>query len=191
MKSFIFIITLAMLAGSIFCADHELDKSKTWYLAHNLWYTDPDHIESINRIEGRFLPAGTRIDKLDVIDDISTSNDPEVSFQVRGKYFCVVIDRDDDEDLAMEDLLRRMFTSETFDQLTANLTDTERLNIAQGKVLPGMCKEAVIRTLGFPLDSRFEIPEKNLWKYQWNFSKKVYVIFDAAGLVSKAPKFPE
>ncbi len=190
MKRVFYLIMLTMLTSGLFCTDPELDKSKTWYLAHNLWYTDPEHIESINRIEGRFLPAGTRIDKLDVIDDLSESSKPEVSFQVRGKYFCVIIDRDDD-DLATEDLLHRMFTSHTFDELTAHLTDTERQNIVQGKVLPGMSKEAVIRTLGFPLDSSFEIPEKNLWIYKWDFSKKVYVIFNAAGLVSKAPNFPE
>ncbi len=191
MKKLFFIAILAIISATMFCKDFELDRTKTWYLAHNLWYTDPEHISSLNRIEGRFIPAGTRIDKLDVIDELSSTSNPTVTFQVRGKFFTVIIDRDEDRDLQTEDLLHRMFTSHTYNELTGGLTDAERTNIGQGKVLQGMSKEAVIRTLGYPLNSRFEIPEKNLWIYQWDFSQKVYISFDAAGLVSKTPILPE
>ncbi len=190
MKKFVIAQMILICAMVLIAQGHELDRTKTWYLAHNLWYTDPTHIESVNFISGRFLPAGTMITKLDVIDDLSVSSNPQVSFEVRGKLFTVIIDRDSDKHLQTEDLLHRMFTSNTFEELTGNLTDTERQNILRGSVLPGMSKEAVIRTLGFPPDSRFEVPDKGLWIYKWDFSQKAYVSFGADGRVSKT-HFPQ
>jgi len=67
-KSFAFIILLItyLLNGSCSQRVSFFQPDIQYYLAHNLWYTNPKMIEYINYKTGHMIPAGTPVEILDV-----------------------------------------------------------------------------------------------------------------------------
>jgi hypothetical protein len=71
-----------------------------------------------------------------------------------------------------------MFTTKTFEELTAGMSDREINAIKSGTVVDGMSKEAVLVAYGRPPEHRTPNLERRVWYYWRNKLQSFMICFD-------------
>ena len=147
---------------------------------YHVWYTEPNNISMLNYMEGKFIPAGTVIEPIEiergsydmwgtlsVTDGIIKFRTPADGKEYTMKY---------DEHLTMipiEDFLRQLFTIAPESDVYKNVPQAELADVKAGKLKQKMSKNSVLVLLGPPSKSR--TPEIN--SQSWLYWKNRDVVF--------------
>ena len=174
-------------------ADEILNSGKPVYMAHNLWYEDPDKIEAIN-----FLGFMDRIEVGSEMDyvvlayhrfDIESSH---IRFKVKGDdniyrlFLGVRYHGNRQKGLTHKELLVRTFTTKPLIETTAGLKPEEKENVVNGTIQKGMSKKAVLMSWGYPpLHHTVSLDEKR-WVYLRMRTVSEYIVFDEKDQVLKS-----
>ena len=153
------------------------------YTAYNIWKINRLLLQRcINYKYGyNIIPAGTAVrlakigedrDRRTVIKFVTAKDNHEYNI-----YFV----SDFHPGKTIEDYLGYMFTTKTFEELTAGMTETEIEGIKKGIVLNGMSKEAVLVCYGYPPEHRTQSLDSNVWVYWKNKLTSFDVCFDKDG----------
>ncbi len=148
------------------------------YLSHNLWFGNPEYIESINfKEQAAMLPAGTQVNEASVTIRF-------ISFNVDGisKKFNIFVNQKYQQGslskLNTEKLFNRTFSTSSFEELTAGLKPEEIENIKHGTIQKGMSKQAVIVSWGYPPLHKTPSLDESEWYYWRKRVVKIRVTFD-------------
>ncbi len=163
-------------------ADEILYSGKQVYLAHNLWYENPDKIEAINFKTLPFkIEAGTPVKNVIIT---YYNNDPRIRFKVMGEvasYYILInlrYQKNDIKKLTYKELVARTFTTIPFDEFTSGLKQEEIDNIKHGTIQRGMSKKAVLMSWGYPPLHFTRKLDDSRWTYWKMRVQKEYVDFD-------------
>ncbi len=172
---------LVLFLLSLFCIVLSSDSfaessSKDLYTSYNLWFEKPDSMWSINYKKGALIPAGTKVESVDlgrnkVIFKIS-ENPNKFVINFTPKYH---------PGIDLEQFRDRLFTNKTFDQLVRGFSKKEIEGIKSGEINPGMSKKAVLVAYGYPPEHVTGSLDMNTWTYWVNRFKKTNVDFDKGG----------
>ena len=147
---------------------------------YHIWYTDSENISMLNYMEGKFIPAGTVIEPIEiergsydmwgtlsVTDGIIKFRTPADGKEYTMKY---------DEHLTMlpiDEYLRQLFTVAPESDIYKNVPQAELADVKAGKLKQKMSKNSVLVLLGPPSKSR--TPEMN--SQSWLYWKNRDVVF--------------
>lgn len=151
---------------------------------YHLWYTDNENISALNYMEGKFLPAGTVIEPIEVkrgtYDIWGTVSvvDGSITFRTPadGKEYTINYD----EHLTMlpiEDFLRQLFTVEAADTVYKDVPPADLAKVKAGKIERGMSNNSVLVVLGPPAKSRTTKLTNQSWLYWKNQNVVFRIIF--------------
>ncbi len=162
--------------------DEIMNSGKQVYLAHNLWYEDPEIVEAINFKDLKFkLVAGTAVENL---APMFSNDNMFIRFNVCGEKQILRLcsnfryQMNDLGELTYNELLTRTFTTKSFDELTAGLKSAEIDNILQGTIQRGMSKQALLISWGYPPRHYTKSLSDPQWTYWKKRVQREYVDFD-------------
>lgn len=188
MKTIVKIIAVLTLLLAASCAQTAKDvqhnqavPESQLYTAHNIWKIDKLLLRRcINYKHGdNILSAGTPVRKVKTGED-SRSGQPFISFVTvsdNDKYRIYFVSKWH-PGKTEDDYKKFMFTTQTFDELTAGMTEAEIQSIRQGVVRNGMSKEAVLVSYGRPPEHRTPSLDSNVWIYWRNKLASFQICFD-------------
>lgn len=195
MKPFSTLITVATLLLALGCAETGKDIQKNdkqnevkkeavsqevqQYTAYNIWRLRAYLMRCINYKHGNnIIPAGTKVRDVKIDDDASGKT--RISFVTvhDGRRYGIYFTHRWHPGHTIEDYKNYMFTTKTFDELTAGMTDREINAIKNGIIIDGMSKEAVLVSYGRPAEHRTSSLERNTWYYWMNKFRHIEVCFD-------------
>lgn len=129
------------------------------YTAYNIWYDNPDRVESINYLKGSVLPFGTEV-------EIIEATDKEIKFRTvaDNKMFRILFERRYRMQSA-QDYIRELFTTEDFKTLTEGVSLLNVEKLRRGLIDKGMTKREIRLAYGPPC--KFKTPDESLntWLY--------------------------
>ncbi|MCC6544368.1 MAG: hypothetical protein IT392_07700 [Nitrospirae bacterium] len=166
---------------SLFCIVLSTDSfaespSQELFTSYNLWFEKPDSLWSINYQKGEIIPAGTKINSVNLkrnkVVFTTSDNSTEYVINFTPKYH---------PGITLEQFRDRLFTNKTFDQLVRGFSKKEIEGIRSGQIVPGMSKKAVLVAYGYPPEHVTGSLDMNLWTYWSNRFKKTAVNFDKSG----------
>ena len=195
MYVFLLILTVFCMAS---CAGNEETKETSgtkkvsdtsmikgeFYTSYNLYYEQSDKLWSINYRKGSLLPAGTKVSSIQM--GKARRNVQTLSFQVvdRNQTFTISFQPQFHPGLSLEKFRDRLFSSQTFEQLTKGLKKEEIENIKIGRIGPGMSKKAALVSYGYPPEHATPSTNANTWYYWLNRFHKMTLNFDDKGLTT-------
>ena len=186
MKPFFTPIAIFTLLIALGCAGtgKDIQKEETaetiqQYTAYNIWRLRSWHMRCINYKYGNdFIPAGTKVSDVGItqvasgakrISFVTTHDKRKYGIYFTGRWH---------PGHTIEDCKNYMFTTKTFEELTAGMGDREINAIRNGIIVDGMSKEAVLVAYGRPPEHRTPDLERNIWYYWLNRFKSFGVCFD-------------
>ena len=151
------------------------------YTACNLWYEHPQRMSCINYQVGALIPAGSEVRGVEVRSGRRAS----ITFTVvaSGITHTIQFGAKYHPGKTVEDLRARLFTGKTLDELTAGFTDQEKECVRVGAVAPGISREAVLVTYGYPPEHRTPLLTGATWTYWINRFATRAVTFGQDGKV--------
>ncbi len=190
MKTFVKVIAILSLLFTISCAETEKKVQKIQsvpepqlYTAYNIWkIRKPFLRRCINYKYGNdIIPAGTEVRKAKIEDDVSgTSTISFVTVKDNHKYN-IYFKYKWHPGKTIEDYKNYMFTTKTFEELTAGMSEDEINAIKNGIVINGMSKKAVLVNYGYPPEHRTSSLDRDRWIYWRNKMQSFAVCFDENG----------
>ena len=187
-----FLVTVSVCALSVTLpgcstiAQNKKTTNKPMYTAYNIWkYDDPRLMYCINfKSAPEFIPAGTEITdaKYEPGDRHYLS---KIKFRLKDTNEKITITMSTiwQPGKAPEDFLERMFTAQSFEQLTNGLSAAEVNAIKKGAVINGMRKRAVRMSYGYPPGNRTKSLDASDWFYWMSPMEKKLIRFDINGRV--------
>ncbi len=149
------------------------------YTAYNIWRLRSWNMRCINyKYDNNFIPAGTKVSDVKISDDASGIT--RISFETAddNRKYGIYFTSKWHPGHTIEDYKNYMFTTKTFEELTANMSDREIGAIKSGVIVDGMSKEAVLVAYGRPPEHRTSSLERNIWYYWRNKFRHFGVCFD-------------
>ena len=124
------------------------------YTAYNIWYEDPDDVDSVNYLKGSLLPFGTQV-------EVVKATENEIVFKTVAdhKTFCISFNADYRMQSA-EEFVRNLFTTDDLKTLTEGIRPVNVEKIRRGLVDIGMSKQEVRLAYGPPC--KFKTPDESL-----------------------------
>lgn len=175
------------LISTVSCGEyitHETSRQfegKRMYAAANIWYKDPQVIYSINHHQGAILPVGTKV----TIDKIMNK---AVSFRDdTGARFKMILIEKYSGALTIEGFFRQYFTDRDpkgEGSEYQQLSDSDKSNIAMGRIEAGMRKAAVLMAYGYPPGHWTRSMDSDVWKY-WIHKFRAKLVYFKDGKVEK------
>ena len=190
MKPFFTLIAVFTLMFALGCAETGKDLQKDikieeapqevqQYTAYNIWRLRTWLMRCINYKYGNdFIPAGTKVSDVGITED--ANGNPRISFVTAGdeRKYGIYFTRRWHPGHTIEDYKNFMFTTKTFEELTAGMSDREISAIKSGTIVDGMSKEAVLVAYGKPPEHRTPNLQRSIWYYWRNKLKHFEVCFD-------------
>ena len=190
MKPFFTLIAVFTLMFALGCAEtgkdiqkdiqkEEAPREMQQYTAYNIWRLRTYLMRCINYKYGNdFIPAGTKVSDAKITPD--ANGNPRISFVTaddKRKYGIYFTNRWHPGH-TIEDYKNYMFTTKTFEELTAGMSEREISAIKGGIIVDGMSKEAVLAAYGRPPEHRTPNLQRSIWYYWRNKFKHFEVCFD-------------
>ena len=150
------------------------------YTAYNIWIVPAHNMKCINYKYGRnILPAGTPVQKVHIGEDQKPPQD-YIGFETAGdnKKFKIYYQPSWHPGREIEDFKDKMFTSQTFQEMTAGLSQEEIDAIRAGQIVDGMTAKAVLIAYGYPPEHRTPSLDRKIWVYWSNKLTSFNVCFD-------------
>ena len=152
--------------------------------SYHLWYTDAENISPLNYMEGKFIPAGTEIEPIevkrgtyDIWGSVSVV-DGSIKFRTPadGKEYTIYYD----QHLTMipiEDFIRQFMTVKPESEIYKNVPQKEVARVKAGKLEKNMHINSVLVLLGPPAKSRTSQLTNQSWLYWKNKDVVFRLIF--------------
>ena len=152
--------------------------------SYHLWYTDAENISPLNYMEGKFIPAGTEIEPVevkrgtyDIWGSVSVV-DGSIKFRTPadGKEYTIYYD----QHLTMipiEDFIRQFMTVKPESEIYKNVPQKEVARVKAGKLEKNMHINSVLVLLGPPAKSRTSQLTNQSWLYWKNKDVVFRLIF--------------
>ena len=154
------------------------------YLAHNLWFENPEKVYSTNYHVGAMLPAGT-----EVRDVAMDRHDPpkKIFFTIAetGQKITIRFMHKHHGMVTPRAYCDRLFTDKPFDELTRGLPKGHIEAIRAGAMKIGMTREATIIAYGYPIESYTPSIDARTWTFMRNRFRRIVVEFDDKGRLSR------
>ena len=151
---------------------------------YHLWYTNAQAISPLNCMEGKFIPAGTEIEPIevkrgtyDIWGSVSVV-DGSIKFRTvaDGKEYTILYD----QHLTMipiEEFIRQFVTLKPAEEIYKNIPAAEVENVKAGKLAKNMHLNSVLVLLGPPARSRTSKLTNQSWLYWKNKDTVFRLIF--------------
>jgi len=189
----LFLILLLIFPALAFAKKRYSQKGKL-YLAYNVWVTPKERNQAfINYKWGdNIIPAGTEVYKAKVEgfdDNGEFSPLSKVSFKIKttGQKIRIKFNHKWHPGQKIYDYYKRTFTRKTFEELTKGFSEVELKAIRDGALYPGMSKEAVIVSYGYPPEHMTPNLDSNEWFYWISKLVKKKFCFDENNKTIKCP----
>ena len=182
-KPVVFSLVLFVLAGLATALAPTAEAQEQLYTACNMWYEEPLRMWSTGYQKGALLPAGTPVSNV------------EIKKKWTKKYIMFVVDKTGTQHgvlwipshrpgVEISEMQDRLFSTKTFDQLTAGMTGAEKEAIKKGQVVKGMSKEAVLVAYGTPPETGTATRDQDQWKYWYDRFRTKIVNFENGKVTS-------
>jgi hypothetical protein len=190
MKRFYAVIVILSFLLSTGCAETGKDVQKDiqkeedspeiqLYTAYNIWRLRAYLMRCINYKYGnKFIPAGSKVRDVKISDDANGT--PRISFVTAddNRKYGIYFTGRWHPGHTIDDYKNYMFTTKTFEELTAGMSDREISAIRSGTVVDGMSKAAVLVAYGRPPEHRTPSLQREIWYYWQNKFRYFEVCFD-------------
>jgi hypothetical protein len=187
MKPLFALITTLTLLVALGCAEtgKDIQKAETaetiqQYTACNIWRLKSWHMRCINYKYGSdFIPAGTKVSDVGITEDQNEIK--RISFVTTDdkRKYGIYFTKRWHPGHTIEDYKNYMFTTKTFEELTARMSEREISAIKNGTIVDGMSKEAVLVAYGRPPEHKTPSLQRSIWYYWRNKFKHFEVCFDS------------
>ncbi len=175
-------LALSAVGASSRSVRHEHRLGKTFYTRVNIWYENPRSIPSTNFHRGGRIPAGTPVKILGM-------QDPQITFLDEATGLMTLSHVRRHTRIPFETWFENMF-SETDpkgpETPYADFSETERRAIAQGTIVPGMRRAAVLMAYGYPPSHRTPDLDGDRWIYWRDRRTLAHVDFGPDGRTTDA-----
>ena len=185
---FILSVTAVLAKGSVLPQDIATLKSmegQTYYLGCNL-HADLQYnkVSSVNyQLRGALLPWGTEVRVVRVL-----RNNLVFEIQGKGKRYRYEFHRKTRRSVPLAEHLGRVFleSPDHLKQQVEGMSEIDKDGIYEGRVKPGMSREAVLIAIGYPPEfaNRDDLMTDHDWTYWLSRFSKMVVSFGRDGLVS-------
>ncbi len=168
----IFAVILGGCARTVIVAEAlQVAKGTKLYLAHNIWYTDPDNIPALNYQTGKIIEFGTEVEVL-------KATPSSVTFVTRkdNKQFTIVYD-ESWMLVPIEKYLPKIFVTKNREELEKGIPPEILDKISRGIVTPGMLKREVILAYGYPVPYMTPDINADTWVFGTDRLDTVRVVF--------------
>lgn len=149
------------------------DIGDVYYTAVNLWSTDPRQpILSTNYHLGEIIPVGTRV-------TIHSRTHGNISFSTDDNKKRSILHARRHSRITFDELFDRLFTAADAlapDGAFSMLTKEEKKAVAQGTVVKGITKPAVLMAYGYPPSHKTPKLDGKMWTY-WTGRRRVVRIY--------------
>jgi outer membrane protein assembly factor BamE (lipoprotein component of BamABCDE complex) len=141
------------------------------YTAHNIWYTDPSNISSVNVQQGAILPFGTEVEVISAYKDSIKFKDKKT-----GKEY--YIDYRKDWMMApIENYIKQLLTCKSPEELTKGIAPATLEKLKRGIVEEGMTRREVLMAYGYPVPHRTPSLKEDTWIYWTDKMMTMRVVF--------------
>ncbi len=184
----IFSLALVLSAGVLLlcsCKTKEIIPSEvlqmpeyaSLHTAYNIWYTDPEKIDSLNILKGEIIPFGTEV-------EIISLTEKKFRFRTVGdsREFTMLYDQQKHM-IPAEDFIRKLFTTKNLAELSEGIRPLVYEKIKRGIVDKGMTKEEVILAYGHPATYRTPSEEEDTWLFWTDFLVGKRLVFSKGKLL--------
>ena len=153
---------------------------EVYYTAVNIWCADPRAIPTTNYHSGDIIPVGTRV-------TLIKSAGLHIVFSTDDKKKYTILHMVKHSRINLEKVFGRLFAVD--DPLAPGgafhkLTKAEQKAVAEGTVVEGMSKAAVLMAYGYPPSHRTPDLDEKLWIYWRGRRRTVSVQFDDGNVES-------
>lgn len=128
------------------------------YTKYNLWYEDPEAVNSLNIQQGRILPVGTKVEPLEATDKkLRFKTEDGSIYQIdfdSGMWMC-----------SMREFIQNYLTLEPPSKILAAVRPDKLSFVKRGEAVPGMTREEVLIAYGPPPTARTPSRQNETWIY--------------------------
>lgn len=162
MKNLFCFVCSVLLGGAVALAADAggPEEGHQTFLAHNLWYENPQGVSAIGYKRGTMIPVGMEVKDVIVGRSAVVFTVVEWNIQIR-----VVLDKHQKNLLTVNELRDRMITHKNKEQLTEGLTEQELDAVSRGMITPGISQRAALIAYGYPPKHRTPSTEMTTWVY--------------------------
>lgn len=169
MNKIIYLLAIVMLLTGCETATIMVDGKRvspigrTYYTKVNVWYENPDEILTYNYIKGTFLPAGTKVELVELSNNRIkfTNANKDISYNI-------VVGRRAIQKLSQVELLNRYLSEENtldVDGEFSKLTPQEQNEVKNGNLISGMSRKAALMAYGYPASNKTASIYSDIWVY--------------------------
>lgn len=194
MKAFFTLIAVLTLMFALGCAETGEDIQKDTqegiqkeeappqmqqYTAYNIWRLRTWLMRCINYKYGNdFIPAGTKVSDVGITKDANGIT--RISFVTADdkRRYGIYFTSRWHPGHTIEDYKNYMFTTKTFEELAADMSEREISAIKNGVIVDGMSKKAVLVAYGRPPEHKTPSLQGSIWYYWRNKFRHFEVCFD-------------
>lgn len=178
-------------------------EGRTFYTTANIWYENPDRIESANYHRGTILPIGTKVKIKEVDDGMKLISRNALDFEMDQfirfteetgpSYKMIFMSRHARPGMSVWDYFRQYFSEN--DPMAEggsfnSLSPEEQKKVKAGEIAFGMSKKAVAMAYGYPPGHRTPSLDSNRWVYWVNRFKTRAVNFSDDKVRDKMQRRP-
>jgi len=153
-------ITLGLFFGMTALVVATATAADQKYTAYNIWYEHPNKVYSTGYQKGTMLPAGSEITNVKVKRKVVLFIDKHTQTK-----FKIIFMRKHHPGLGIKEFANRLITTKDFATMTKGFTKADVEAIKAGKIRPGMSKEAVLVSVGYPPEIRTPSTKLDTWVY--------------------------
>jgi outer membrane protein assembly factor BamE (lipoprotein component of BamABCDE complex) len=183
------LLTLGVLAAALVAGCSSTNREKgladprvghAFYLCCNLHYDKPE-ITDANYTAGTLVPFATRVEILKVTRG-------SVQFKPAGHFPLTLEYRHGTKGLPFNEYLDHLFVADD-PRLKLRKVNARQVKLMESAtVAPGMTKDQVLMTLGYPPADRTPSLEASTWTYDASPSQTFTVSFDGGGKVTQVTR---
>ncbi len=152
------------------------------YTSCNLWFEKPDQMYCINYKKGGIIPAGTEVTNVSIGKGAIGMREAIYFTASNGQNYRILFQPKFHPGISINEFKNKIFISQTFNELTKGLKESEIDAIKQGIVKSGMSKKAVLVSYGYPPEHKTFNTDNNVWTYWIDRYRMQTVQFDSNGL---------
>ena len=152
-------------------ANEQIMVGKEYYTRTNIWYESATDLSTANYHKGTILPKGTKV-------KITNVESKKAAFLVQPENVEFTLNYDQRSTTQPFDKsLSQLFSSKN--EWMLKFSGQEQQGIKEGRVFPGMRKDAVIAAYGYP-PNKFTplLQSSNMWTYYGTGRHRFLVYFD-------------
>lgn len=166
-------------------AQDYITPAESLYTSYNIRYEKPETVWAANYAKGAILPAGTPV--LRYRTGVGSRRMPYIAFDTGGDApgsFTLYIEPNIHPGIDADEMVKRVFSSKNFAQLTEGMASMEIQNIKTASVVSGMSKRAVLVSRGYPPENRTPSRDSNVWFYPIDRFRNESIQFSDRGIVT-------